>query len=579
MSGTHPESASGGAHPTEGPNTEGERRAVADGIDLGVYRRRWTTLLVLCLALSATMLANTSLGVALPFLSQDLGSSLSDQQWFSNAYALVFAGLLFTTSTLADRYGRKLMLQAGLVLFGAVSLYVCFFVSSSAELIAARGLLGLGGSMIMPVTLSILTSVFPSSERTKAVGVWAAVSGAGTALGPVIAGLLLEVSTWHAVFAINVPVVVVAVIASIKYVPKNAGSDAPVEGGHGGIDIGGAILSTVGITVVVYGLIDAQHVGWTAPRTLIMVVVGLLLVGAFVAWERRVKDPMLDMDLFRNAGFSASAVALTLVFFAMIGVFFSLSQTLILVFGYSPLGSSVAMLPMSVMMVLVAPQVGRIVGRFGPRTTIAAGLVLAACGMAGLSTLTADSGYLHLLLPLVLTSGGMSLAMAPATDQLMANVPRARAGMGSATNDVTREVGASLGVAVLGSVLGSAYSTQLGPAVAGLPPEAQAMAKESLPGGLQVAASLGQQGAALAHEVVVSWMGGMRFANLAGAALILLAALIAWIWMPRTATQAGTPAPEAADDAGTETAGTETDPAAGAAAERDDDRPAENISG
>ncbi|WP_243787654.1 MFS transporter [Saccharopolyspora gloriosae] len=536
MSGTNPESASGGAHPTvDGPATEGERRAAADGIDLGVYRRRWTTLLVLCLALSATMLANTSLGVALPFLSQDLGSSLSDQQWFSNAYALVFAGLLFTTSTLADRYGRKLMLQAGLILFGTVSLYVWLFVGSSAELIAARGLLGLGGAMIMPVTLSILTSVFPSSERTKAVGVWAAVSGAGTALGPVIAGLLLEFTTWHAVFAINIPVVVVAVIAGIRYVPKNAGSAAPAEGGHGGIDIGGAILSTAGITIVVYGLIDAQHVGWTAPRTLIMVAVGLVLIGLFVLWERRAKDPMLDMNLFRNAGFSASAVALTLVFFAMIGVFFSLSQTLILVFGYSPLGSSVAMLPMSIMMVLVAPQVAGIVERFGPRVTIAAGLVLAAAGMAGLSTLRVDSGYWHLLLPLALTAGGMSLAMAPATDQLMANVPRERAGMGSATNDVTREVGASLGVAVLGSVLGSSYASHLGPAVAGLPEDVRAMAEQSLPGGLQVAASLGQQGAGLAQQVMTSWMSGMQFANLAGAGLILAAALVAWIWMPRKA--------------------------------------------
>ncbi|MFR9729772.1 MFS transporter [Saccharopolyspora sp. MS10] len=553
MSGTDPDPAPGGASNGgarhEGPRTEGERRAVADGIDLGVYRRRWATLLVLCLALSATMLANTSLGVALPFLSQDLGSSLSDQQWFSNAYALVFAGLLFTTSTIADRYGRKAMLQAGLVLFGAVSLYVWLFVGSSAELIAARGLLGLGASMIMPVTLSILTSVFPSSERTKAVGVWAAVSGAGTALGPVIAGLLLEFTTWHATFAINVPVVIVAVIAGVRYVPKHAGSAGP-EGGHGGIDLGGALLSTAGITAVVYGLIDAQHVGWTAPRTLVVVAAGLVLVGAFVLWERRAKDPMLDVSLFANAAFSASAVALTLVFFAMIGVFFSLSQTLILVFGYSPLGSSVAMLPMSVMMVLIAPQVAGIVGRFGPRGTIATGLVLAAAGMAGLSTLTAGSGYWHLLLPLALTAAGMSLAMAPATDQLMANVPRARAGMGSATNDVTREVGASLGVAVLGSVLGSTYASHLGPSLAGLPARARETAELSLAGGLRVAASLGERGTGLTRDVLVAWMSGMRFANLAGAGLILVAALIAFIWMPRTSARAEeSDAGEAADDA------------------------------
>ena len=252
MAGTHPDAPEG-----ERPGTEGERRALAEGISPEVYRRRWITLLVLCLALSATMLANTSLGVALPFLAKDLGASMAEQQWFSNAYALVFAGLLFTTSTLADRYGRKWMLQTGMVLFGAVSVYVWLFVESSAELIAARGLLGLGAAMIMPVTLSILTSVFPSSERTRAVSVWAAVSGGGSALGPVIAGLLLEFCSWESVFAINIPVVVIGVLAGIRYVPAHRGR----EGGHGGIDIGGAVLSTAGITLVVYALIEAQHVG------------------------------------------------------------------------------------------------------------------------------------------------------------------------------------------------------------------------------------------------------------------------------------------------------------------------------
>ncbi len=515
---------------TRAPLTAGERQALAEGIDLPVYRRRWTTLLVLCLALSATMLANTSLGVALPYLSRDLGASMAAQQWFSNAYALVFAGLLFTTSALADRYGRKMMLQSGMVLFGAVSLYVWLFVDSSGELIVARGLLGLGAAMIMPVTLSILTSVFPSTERTRAVSLWAAVSGGGTALGPVIAGLLLEVSSWHAVFAINIPVVVVGVLAGIRYVPSHQGTRDETLGG---IDLPGAVLSTAGITLVVYALIEAQRVGWTAPRTLLMVLAGLVLVALFVLWERRAADPMLDVSLFRNSGFSASAVALTLVFFAMVGVFFSLSQTLILVYGYSPLGSSVSMLPMSVVMVFIAPQVPKLVERFGPRAVIASGMVLAAGGMAVLSTLTADSGYWHLLGGLALTALGMSVAMAPATDQLMANVPRERAGMGSATNDVTREVGASLGVAVLGSVLGGGYAANLAGSVADLPAQVQDVAKSSLAGGLQVAASLGEAGRGLVRPVLDAWMGGLHVAHLVGSGLILVAALIAWIWLPR----------------------------------------------
>lgn len=512
----------------------GEAAALSEGIDAAVYRHRWATMVVLCLALSATMLANTSLSVALPMLSKDLGASTEQQQWFSNAYALVFAGLLFTTSTIADRYGRKLMLQAGLALFGAVSLYVAVFVSSSAELIVARGLLGLGGAMIMPVTLSILTSVFPSGERTRAVGIWAAVSGAGSALGPLVAGLLIQVYSWESVFAINVPVVVVAVLAGVRYVPARTGR----QGGHGGLDLVGAVLSTAGITTVVYALIDAQHVGWLAPRTLLLGAAGLLLVGVFVLWERRSADPMLDVGLFRNRAFTASAVALTLVFFAMIGVFFSLSQTLQLVHGYSPLGASTAMLPMAVMMMLVAPQVARIVGRFGARVTISVGLVLASAGMAGLSTLGAESGYLHLLVPLSLTAGGMSLAMAPATDQLMAAVPQERAGMGSATNDVTREVGASMGVAVLGSILAAGYAARLEGAVAGLPARMQEMAQSSLPGGMMVAGSLGERGRALAQAVSTAWMDASQTAYLVGAGLILLAAAVVWLFLPRSAGSA-----------------------------------------
>ncbi|SFT32657.1 drug resistance transporter, EmrB/QacA subfamily [Actinopolyspora lacussalsi subsp. righensis] len=507
---------------------KGEEGALAEGIDVRVYRRRWATLLVLCLALSATMLANTSLSVALPQLSRALGASTSAQQWFSDAYALVFAGLLFTTSSIADRYGRKWMLQAGMVLFGLVSVYVWLFVGSSTEMIAARALLGVGGAMIMPVTLSILTSVFPSGERTKAVGIWAAVSGAGSAAGPVIAGVLLQYFSWESVFVINVPVVVIGVIAGIRYIPSHTGT----EGGHGGLDLLGALLSTAGITIAVYALIEAQYVGWLSPRTLSLVALGLVLLALFALWERRVADPMLDVRLFRSRGFSASAVALTLVFFAMIGVFFALSQTLQLVFGYSPLMASTAMLPMSVMMMLIAPQVSRIVDRFGPRDTISVGLLLAALGMVGLSTLTVDSGYWQILLPLSCTAAGMSLAMAPATDQLMANVPRERAGMGSATNDVTREVGASLGVAVLGSVLGGSYAARISDSLTGLPEQLRQTAEESLPGGMMVAESLGARGQRLADEVSVAWMNASQTAYLASAGLIAVAALVAWFFLP-----------------------------------------------
>ncbi|SDQ31521.1 MFS transporter [Actinopolyspora saharensis] len=559
--------SNGGAAAESKPST-GEQGAIAEGIDVTVYRRRWATLLVLCLALSATMLANTSLSVALPQLSRALDASTAAQQWFSDSYALVFAGLLFTSSSIADRYGRKWMLQAGMVLFGLVSAYVWLFVGSSAEMIAARGLLGVGGAMIMPVTLSILTSVFPSGERTKAVGIWAAVSGAGSALGPVLAGLLLEYFSWESVFVINVPVVIVGVIAGIRYIPAHTGT----EGGHGGLDLLGALLSTAGITIAVYALIEAQHVGWLSARTLSMVALGLVLLALFVLWERRQKDPMLDVRLFRSSGFSASAVALTLVFFAMIGVFFALSQTLQIVFGYSPLTASTAMLPMSVMMVLIAPQVSKIVGRFGPRNTIAGGLLLAAVGMAGLSTLTADSTYWHILLPLSCTAAGMSLAMAPATDQLMANVPKERAGMGSATNDVTREVGASLGVAVLGSVLGGSYAARISDSLTGLPEQARQTAEDSLPGGMMVARSLGERGQQLAQDVSRAWMEASQVAYLAAAGLIAVAALIAWFFLPGKASTSTAASAEETSDQGTQAAPEQAEPEQADSDRADSDR-------
>ncbi|MCP2333057.1 MFS transporter [Actinoalloteichus caeruleus] len=516
--------------------TDDERAAVAEGIELSVYRDRWKTLLVLCLALATVMLANTSLGVALPVLSVDLGATTSQQQWFNNAFTLVFAGLLFTASAMADRYGRKAMLQAGLVVFGLGSAYVWLFTDSSTELIAARAALGVGAAMVMPVTLSILTSVFPRHQRTRAVAVWAAVSGAGTALGPVVSGVLLEFYSWQSVFVINIPVVIVGVALGVRFVPGHrlvaAGAG---EGGHGGIDPGGAVLSTLGIGTVVYALIQAEHNGWASATTLGLLAAGLVLVAVFVLWERRVKDPMLDMTLFRDKAFSASALSLTLVFFALIGVFFSLSLTLQLVFGYSPLMSSVAMLPVSVMMVLVSPQVARVVGRFGPRATVVSGMGLAALGMGILGTLSVDSGYWHLLFGLATVSLGIALTMPPATDMLMSKVPRERAGMGSATNDVTREIGASLGIAVLGSVLGSTYGSRLSDSLTGFPEDVRETATNSLVGGLGVARSLGEEGTGLLREVMESWMDGVRVAHLAATVLILIAVVVAWAWLPRVA--------------------------------------------
>lgn len=498
-----------------------------DFVPADVYKRRWWILAVLCLSLLVVMVGNTTLNVALPVLSRVLHASNSQLQWMVDAYSLVFAGFLFTAGAVGDRYGRKGILQAGLVLFGLASAYTAFFASSAVAVIAARAVMGLAGAMIMPATLSILTNIFPPNERARAVGLWAGVSGAGVALGPLMSGFVLEHFSWHATFTINLPIIALTLLAGMFLIPKTA------DPAHTSLDPGGAVLSIAGLTALVYAIIQAPTNGWLSTSTLGIGALGLVSLAAFIGWELRAKHPMLDVRLFKIPAFGISSLSLTLVFFALMGMFFSISMLMQLIYGYSPLGSAIRMLPVAGTLMVAAPLSTPLAKRFGKRRSVAAGMLTVALGTGILSMMTVSSSYLNLVVGMVIMAFGMGIAMSPTTDLLMSAVPRNRAGMGSAMNDTTRELGGALGIAVLGSLLASQYSAKIAPAIAQLPEAARTVASQSLAGAMAVAQLLHSTSLVVAAKA--AWMSGYSRSLIIGSAVIALASVVAFFGLPDTA--------------------------------------------
>lgn len=492
-----------------------------------VYKKRWWILGVLCLSLLIVMVGNTALNVALPKLSQDLSATNTQLQWLVDSYSLVFAGFLFLAGALGDRFGRKGILQAGLALFAAATLYAGFGADTANQLIGARAVMGLAGAMIMPATLSILINVFPNNERAKAIALWAGVSGAGTAFGPLLTGFVLEHYSWHGAFLISLPLIVVALVAGAYLLPKSSDPD------HTKLDIPGSVLSVVGLVAIVYAIIEAPHNGWLSFETLSIFGVGLASMLAFVWWELKTKHPMLDVRLFKIKAFGISALVLTLVFFALMGMFFNMSQLTQLIWGYGPLDAAVKMLPMSAMIVVASILSPRLVNKFGKRIVVGSGMLIMAVGVLILSQLGIEPNYAAFVLAMCTAALGMGIAMSPTTDLMMSAVPRSRAGMGSATNDTTRELGGSLGVAVLGSLLAGQYTQKIAPAAAQLPEQVRGVVESSLTGALKVAESLPQQYApALIEAAKNAWIGGFKYALMVGAVVIASSAVVAFVWLP-----------------------------------------------
>ena len=501
-------------------------------VDPRVYARRWWTLAVLCLSLLIVFVGNSSLNVTIPTLSRVLGASTAQLQWVIAAYSLVFAGLLFTTGALGDRYGRKGALQLGLVVYLAAAL-AATLSNAMWQLIACRAVMGVGAAFIMPSTLSILVNVFPPHERTKAIAVWASVTGAAGAIGPVASGWLLGHFWYGSVFFVNVPILLSALIAGHFLVPKSRDPE------QGQLDPVGALLSIVGISSLVYGLIQAPDIGWRSPATLVAFAIAAIVLAGFVAWELHVEEPMLDMRYFRNRAFSTGTSGMVLIFLSMFGVMFLITQYFQLILGYSPLGSALRLLPMAPIMILVSPMTPRLSARFGANRVVAFGMMLVAVGLLMYRALTPHTPYWYVLLSILPLVCGIALSMSPMTASIMSAVPPRRAGAGSAMNDATRELGAALGIALMGSVAASRYTSSLSSVTAHLPADVQHQANVSLADALAAASKLGgPAGHALAIGAQNAFIDGIRLAVTAGALLAIAASVLVYRTLPRQAAHA-----------------------------------------
>jgi EmrB/QacA subfamily drug resistance transporter len=415
--------------------------------------RRWWVLAAMCLSLVTISLSNTSLNVALPTLERDLHASSAGLQWIVDAYSLVFAGCLLTAGAAGDRFGRRAALNVGLVIFGLASA-LATLSSSAGQLIAARGVMGVGAAFIMPATLSVIAHVFPPDERSRAVAIWAGFAGAGGAAGSVLSGWLLQHFWWGSIFLSNVAAVVVALIVGAVLVPSSKDESAPR------LDPVGAMLSIVGLAVLLYAIIEAPGNGWLSRETGVGLAAAAVTLALFVLWEQTVAEPMLDLGLFRDRTFTGAASTITVIFFVMYGTVFVVTQVLQVALGYTPLEAGLRILPLPLAFMASAPQSARLVRRWGLRPVVCCGLGLLAVG-TGLLSLSATSGtYPVLAAGLLVAAIGMGLTTAPSTGAIMFSVPLGKAGVASAVNDTTRELGGSLGVAALGSVLTSSYHAQ-----------------------------------------------------------------------------------------------------------------------
>ena len=490
------------------------------------YERRWWTLGILCLSLVMIILGNTVLNVALPTLQRELDASGTALQWMVDTYSLVFAGLLLTAGALGDRFGRKGFLAFGLSIFGLASL-AATQASSPGHIIAARSVMGIGAAFVMPATLSILTNVFPPNERAKAIGIWAGLAGAGAAIGPIAGGYLVDHFSWSAVFYLNIPVVLIALVGGALLVPTSR--DPEVHP----LDPVGALLSIAGFTALVYAVIEAPENGWLAPSTLLVFALAAALLVLFGLWEWRTSDPMLDLRFFRNPRFSAASGAIMVQFMTMMGMFFVLTQYLQFARGYSPFAAGLHALPMPVAMMMFASTSPKIVERFGPRLVVASGMGITTLGVLGLSTLDVNSPYVLLAVSLFIMGSGAGMVMPPSTTSIMSTLPLGKAGVGSAVNDTTREIGAALGVGIMGSVLASQYTASLETAVSQLPASLREDANSGVGQALQVAGRLGgSAGAQFADAARDAYIHGMRVSLLVAAGLLAAGALVVQRYFP-----------------------------------------------
>jgi len=423
-------------------------RSPADG-------RRWLVLAIACFATYAILVDTSIVNVALPTLVATLGATTTELKWIVDAYNLAFAALVLTGGMVGDRYGRKPTLVVGLAVFGAGNLLAAL-VDSPSGLIGARAVMGIGAAFVFPTTLSIISNAFVDrAERAKAIGIWGAMTGLGVASGPIVGGWALEHFYWGSIFLLMVPPALLAIILATVFVPNSSDPNAPR------LDLGGLLLSTLGLGVLVATVIEAPEWGWTSPTVLAGFVLAAVLGMAFVWWERRLESPMLEVGLFANPRFSAASGAITVAFFGLFGFIFLITQYFQFVLGYSPLETGVRILPVAFSIAVASIGGVRLALSLGNKIVVTTGLVSMSIAFAWISQSSPTTPYIEIAGQMIALGLGLGLTSAPATEAIMGAVPREKAGQGSAVNDATREVGGTLGVATIGSVFASLYVASL----------------------------------------------------------------------------------------------------------------------
>ena len=497
-------------------------------------RDRRLILAVLCVSLLLVSLDNTILNVALPVIVRTLHASSSSLQWIVDSYAIVFAGLLLVAGSLGDRVGRKWVFMAGLVIFSAGSA-VSAFSGSADRLIAARAFMGVGGAAIMPSTLSILTSTFTEArERARAIGIWSGTTGLGVAVGPVVGGWLLAHFWWGSVFLVNVPIAAVGLFAAVWLVPNSKNPDTKRP------DPIGAALSIVGMGLLLWGIIEAPDRSWTSPLILGAVAAAVVVLAAFMTWERHSSHPMLEVSFFASRRFSAAMGAMGLVMFALMGGLFLLTQYLQFSLGYTAFQTGLRIAPIAAVLLVVAPLSSLVDHIVGTKPVVFGGMAFIALGFALLTRVTVHDGYMDVLPAFLLIGLGTGLAFAPCTESVMGSLPIEQAGVGAATNGAALQTGGALGVGVLGSLLNTRYQDRLVPVLAHykMPESILHMITGSLGGALSVSQKIGGVlGTNLANFARQSFVSGLDLAVTVGAVVVGTAGLVVLIVLPNRSAQ------------------------------------------
>ena len=498
--------------------SEEERTGVTDG----VYERRWAILAVMSLSLVIVILNNVTLNVALPELSKELNADNTDLQWMVDAYALIFGGTLLVMGAIGDRFGRKPALQLGLIMVAITSGATAMYASTSEHVILARAVMGLGAALVMPATLSVVVVVFPSEERGKAVGIWAAMAGAGAPIGLIVGGWSVENYGWEMVFWINVPVIILALILGFFLVPNSKDSQKRP------LDLFGSLLSIGALLSILYAIIEAPNAGWTSTETLGIGALGVLLTLAFIKWERTTEHPMLPISLFGKMGFTMGLVAISLAFFVMFSFMFTQMLHFQLVRGHTPLAAAIRFIPLPLGLMPAAANSDKLVAKFGNNNVVALGLALVCAGMLLFTTVEVGTEYLRIALTFFILGLGMGLTMAPSTTLVMDSIPEDKAGVGSATNDASREVGGALGIAIGGSVLNQIYQDKLV-----IPESMEAYSTvltESFPAAMRIGLEMGNMD--LIHNARLAFMDGMVGSAMVSAGIALITAILVKLYMP-----------------------------------------------